>query len=479
MPSRVDFTEQRLSVLLDGLLALQDTPPLVSPSLNLVLYGAAVPLDPPEDDPEAEPAFRQLVMANEKRGSLYDKVGAFACSDDGKIWACIASEDVHWIVVNHEKGAQLGAGRPFVSPDGSGVAYTQSVREEGSAVPRTRVVLGDQSGPAFQSVEPAGFSARGAFAYAAYDDGQWGVIIGGEPIGPYGDVAELRWSPEGGRLAYVVGDAGRIERAVVVDAKRGPSHLDARDLCFSPDGARLAYVASERDGERIVVDGKPGRLFSRCLRAAFSGDGRTVIARVGIDAKWAVAVNDAPGAAYDEVGPPVFNHDASIVAYAARKGDKGCAVIGASETEPCDFVYRIAVGQKAGVAVALLHGKTATLIHNGKEVYREGPRPNHLAISADGARLAYSESEDGRVRIVADGRRGELFDGVDHLQFAPDGRTVVYTALQGEDPFLVVGEKRHGPFVPLTAPVFSDDGSKLALVVRIGREYWRKVLPLH
>ncbi len=67
---------------------------------------------------------------------------------------------------------------------------------------------------------------------------------------------------------------------------------------------------------------------------------------------------------------------------------------------------------------------------------------------------------------------------MDHLQFAPDGRTVVYTAHEGEEQFLVVGEKRYGPFVPLTGPVFSDDGSKLALVVRIGREYWRKVFPL-
>jgi len=69
--------------------------------------------------------------------------------------------------------------------------------------------------------------------------------------------------------------------------------------------------------------------------------------------------------------------------------------------------------EKAGVAVALLHGKSATLIHNGKEVYRGGPRPNHLAISADGARLAHSASEGGRVRIVADGEGSRVEHGVE------------------------------------------------------------------
>jgi hypothetical protein len=478
MPPRVDFTEQRLSTLLDGLLALQDTAPYVSPALNLILYGAAVPLDPPEDDPEAEPEFRQLVMANQKRGSLYDKVGAFASSDDGKVWACIASEDVHWIIVNHEKKAQLGAGRPFVSPDGSGVAYTQTVREEGETYPKIRVVLGEQPGPAFQNVEPAGWSARGVFAYAAYDADQYGVIVGGEPLGPYGDVAELRWSPDGGRLAYVVGDAGRIERSVVVDTKRGPACLDVRDLIWSPDSARLAYVASEKEGERFIVDGKPGRLFTRCLKAAFSGDSRALVGRVGVDQKWAVAVNDQPGALYDEVGPPVMSHDARTIAYAARRGEQGYAVINAAESEPCDFVYRIAVGQHAGVAYALLQGKTATLVHNGKELYRGGPRPNHLSISPDGTSLAYSESQEAKVRIVVDGRPGESFTSVDQLQFAPDGRTAVYSAHLGEEQYLVVGTTRHGPFLPLTAPVFSDDGSKLAIVVQIGREYWRKVFPL-
>jgi hypothetical protein len=478
MAPNIDFTEAKLSTVLDGLIALVDTPPAVSRSLNLIVYAVAVPLDPPEDDPDAEPQFRQLMMANDKRGSLYDRVGAFVCSDDGKLWAGIASEDVHWLVVNHEKKGQLGAGRPFVSPDGTAYACTQTVKEGESDYPKTRVSIGDQPGPAFQTVEAAGFSARGIFAYAAFDAGQFGVIVGGEPMGPYGDVAELVWSPDGGRLAFVVGDPAKFERSVVLDSKRGPSSLDVRGLRFSPDSTRLAYVASEREGERVVVDGKAGARYSQCLPVQFSADSRTVIGRVGIEKGWAVAVNDRAGKVYDEVGPPVFSGDAKTVAYGARRGEKWCVVIGEAESEWCDHVYRVAVGAQAGVAYALLQGKSCTLVHNGREVYRNGPRPNHLAISADGASIAYSESKDGKVRILVNGEAGPEFQSVDKLGFAPDGRTPVYLAQEGEAQFIVVGRRKHGPMVPLTDPVFNAAGDQLAVVARIGREFWRKILPV-
>jgi dipeptidyl aminopeptidase/acylaminoacyl peptidase len=327
-------------------------------------------------------------------------------------------------------------------------------------------------------VEAAGFSARGAFAYTAYDEGQFGVIVGGEPMGPFGDVAELTWSPDGGRLAFIAGEPAKFERFVMVDAKRGPTFVDVRGLRFSPDSSRLAYVATDREGDRIVVDGNPGALYVRCQLVAFSGDSRTVIGRVGIDQGWAVVVNDRPGPVYDEVGPPVFSRDARMVAYGARRGERACVVVAGAESEGCDYVYRVAVGEKAGVAYALLQGKACVLFHNGREVYRGGPRPNHLAISPDGSSIAYSEGQEGKVRIVADGEAGESYTSVDRLTFAPDGKTPVYVAQQGEETYVVVGQKRHGPFGLLTGPVFNDAGDKIAVVARLGREIWRKILPL-
>jgi hypothetical protein len=478
MAARVDFTEVRLSSVLDGLVALADVPPVVSPSLNLVLYTASVPLEAPEDDPDAEPEFRELAMANDRRGTIYDKVGGYVCSDDGKLWAYVASDDVNWLVINHEKKVQLGAGRPFVNPEGTAVAYTQTVPDEVTGYPKTRVVVGDQMGSLFQAVEPAGFGARGVFAYKAYDGDQYGVIVGGEPSGPYGEVLELQWSPDGTRLGYFAGDPLKFERYVVVDGMKGPACAGVHGLRFSPDGRRVAYIENVKEGFRAVVDGRPGPAFPLYPRIWFSADGRTRLSRVGLGTGWAIAVNDRPGVEYEEVGPPVFNAEADTIAYAARRGERSFVVVGDAESEPCDFVYRVAVGEKAGVAFALLEGKNCLLVHNGREVRRDGPRPNHLAISPDGAAIAFSETHEGKVRIVADGEPGESFTSVDGLKFTPDGRTVVYTAKEGGAGYVVIGRRRYGPMIPFTEPVFNPAGDAAAVVAKIGREVWRKVLPL-
>lgn len=153
-------------------------------------------------------------------------------------------------------------------------------------------------------------------------------------------------------------------------------------------------------------------------------------------------------------------------------------MVGGVESEPCDLVYRLVVGERAGTAFALREGKSSVLIHNGREIRRADTRPNQLAISADGAAVAWSESHEGKVRIVAGGEPGESFTSVDGLQFAPDGRTVVYRAQDGDRSFVVVGRQRHGPMIPHADPVFSPAGDAMAIVAGIGREIWRKILPV-
>lgn len=485
----VEFQELRLSRVPEGWTAVAGHPPVVNPSMTLVLYVASKTLPPPPEDPEADPEVRTCPVSNDRLGPEFGAVEGFACGADPGLWACVVSngerrqwefqgqrmsEEIRWLVVNGDRKLDLGKGRPFVSPDGLRLACTQTVWDDAGGIFRARVVIGADEGPFFQAVEPAGFGADGSFAYRAYDGRRWGVVRGTSGKGPYQDVPELVWSPDRRRLAYIaVTEEGA---RAVVEGDKGPLYPGVKKLAFSQDGTRTAYVATTPDGDRCVVDGVPGELFPHVGSVAFGGDGKRVVAVVGIDKGWAVAVDGRAGKVYEEIGPPVWNADASIVAYLGRRGGRAHAVIAGEESEPADHLYRLVVGERGGWAHALLDGKTCVLTHNGRELARGTSRPNQLAISADGASLAWSESQGERMRLVVDGEPGEWFDRVERPLYAPDGRTVLYTARAGADAWLVAGRTKHGPMDPLAGPVFDASGRRAALVARLGDEIWRKVI---
>lgn len=487
----VEFSDLRLSTVPEGWTIHPAHPPVVNPTLTLVLYVAQKTLPPPPEDPEADPEVRTCPVSNDRLGPEFGSVEGFACGADPGLWACVVSngerrqwefqgqrmsEEIRWLVVNGDRKLDLGKGRPFVSPDGRSVACTQTVWDDATGIWRARVVLGADEGPFFQAVEPAGFGADGSFAYRAYDGRRWGVVRGSSGKGPYPDVPELVWSPDRTRLAFVaVTEEGA---RAVVDGDKGPLYPSVRGLRFSPDGRRTAYIAATPEGERQVVDGVEGPVFPHVGRVEFSDDGRVVVSVAGIEKGWAVAVDGRPGRVYEEIGPPVWNRDGSLVAHVGRRGGRTVAVIGGEESAPADHLYRLIVGPRGGWAHALLHGRTCVLTHNGREVARGPSRPAQLAIGADGSSLAWSESQDDRMRMVVDGRPGEWFDRVERPLYAPDGRTVLYTARTGADAWLVAGATRHGPMEPLTEPVFDADGRRAALAARLGDEFWRKVVPL-
>lgn len=474
-----------MSSVPEGWTEALDIPPVVSPSLDLVLYVASMTL--PSDDPEEEPDVRSCPVSNDRLGPEFKSLGGFVCGADPGLWACVASnherrqwewqsqrmsEEIRWLLVNGDKRADLGKGQPYVSRDGLRLAYTQTVWDDATGLFRARVVDGNVEGPFFQAVEPAGFGADGSFAYRAYDGRRWGVVRGGSGKGPYLAVPELRWSPDGRRLAWIaVTEEGQ---RLVVDGEKGPLKEGAREIRFSPDGARLAYVASTSEGDRVVVDGVEGALHPRVGSIAFSPDGRALVGVIAIGGGWAVTLNDQAGPVYDEVGPPVCGAGGERTAFAAKKGGRSFAVVGGKESEPADLVYRLLVGERGGSAYALLLGKTCVLVHNGREVARGVSRPNQMALSPDGASLAWSESLEGRARMVVDGVPGEGFERVERPVYAPDGRTLLYVGRRGADAFLVAGATLHGPMEPLTDPVF--EGRRAAVVVRQGRDFFRKVI---
>jgi hypothetical protein len=154
-------SRSRLSTLLDGLIALVDTPPSSAvPSISSSTGSRSRSIRPrttptPSRVPAAHHGERQARVAL-RQGRR------FACSDDGQaLDRDRRPRTSTGLVVNHEKKGQLGAGRPYVQPrrhgpmlhaDGQGRAR----RDTQDARPDRR-----QPGPRSRRSSPRG-SARAA-----------------------------------------------------------------------------------------------------------------------------------------------------------------------------------------------------------------------------------------------------------------------------------------------------------------------------
>lgn len=104
-------------------------------------------------------------------------------------------------------------------------------------------------------------------------------------------------------------------------------------------------------------------------------------------------------------------------------------------------------------------------------------QPSYVFLSADGRSVGYShDAGDSRVRVVVDGRPGELFTVVGLPVFSPDGRTVAYAADDGKTQYVVIGASKVQVSGRASDPVFSPDGRKVGYGARIGREVRWNVL---
>jgi hypothetical protein len=267
-----------------------------------------------------------------------------------------------------------------------------------------------------------------------------------------------------------------MSRGFLVDnGKRGPLIGTPFRLRFSSDSRRLAYATFVEGGCRVVVDGEPGPCFEgSCTALVFSRNGRNVVYQTSTGRKVAVAVDHRPGKAYDDVLQLSLSDDGRTVAYLAREGERWKAVVGTEESEPAEGVAALAVGERGGVAWIQRDQDRNRLFLNGRCLRESESRLECLAINQDGTKVAFLEEG----RIVDGDFRGDKVDSLDPPVFAPDGRTLVTKASFGGRPFLVVGGKKRGPMKAWSPLAFDDEATRVAVVAEIGREIWRKVLPL-
>ena len=96
----------------------------------------------------------------------------------------------------------------------------------------------------------------------------YAVVDNAETVG-YGSVANLLFSPDGKRMAYV---AGRDKSTfIVVDGVEGKDFdggIVAETIAFSPDGKHIAYEAQRGKDKVIVIDDQETTEYNGSLRGS-------------------------------------------------------------------------------------------------------------------------------------------------------------------------------------------------------------------
>jgi Tol biopolymer transport system component len=200
-------------------------------------------------------------------------------------------------------------------------------------------------------------------------------------------------SPTADRLVWIDRD-GKVER-LVVDEKPGKPFTKIWDYAvrFSPDGKHVACTAERDRDVFLVYDGKEMKItffLERCF--GFSPDSQHFV-------------------------HPVWSNGNYVMA--------------------CDG--KILPGQE------------------GTHVSGTTPR-----FSPDGKRIAFTVAFGRKYAIVCDGKRTPLSDGITEPAFHPDGKTLAYGIADGQAWWMINGTRREGPYEDLGRPVYSPDGKRLA-----------------
>ncbi len=297
----------------------------------------------------------------------------------------------------------------------------------------------------------------------------WPIRVPAPPrVIPFATESDLqampRWSPDGGRLAYVAAAGGVLQVFTKSLDSSTPTQItqevgSAWAPLWSPDGTRIYYLTGVRPTTRLrsiaVAGGMPQTVLEGVYKADLSPDG-TTLAAIVVDGsgRYALALSSPPGAAPKPI-PGISFGDVALTEL--RFDDAGTA---------------LGVSGGGRFWKVRLSGEPPEEIEQGADRIaghftwssKHGWIISDTAVGSARPRLLLTDLGSGRTRFITTGASVDAYptlgpDGTLAFQSGELGFDVIQVPLDGSSPTTIVATSRVE-----TSPAWVQDGVRFVYV---------------
>lgn len=301
--------------------------------------------------------------------------------------------------------------------------------------------------------------------------GRCRVYLNAKPGKQYFHTEQLRFSPDGNRLAYLAIEGSQW--FVVNDGKAGNAFDSIKPWYtrFSGNSKRLGYIGTRKGRWHLVIDGKESEGLDECAGIVFSSDGKRLAYGIKRDGQWRNVIDGKEGPAGTSVGPVVFSPDGKRYVYGLVRGTKEVVYINAEKEIPCDGIEGLMFSPDSKrLAYIIAKGSRMVIVVDGNP-----SQPfdviKHATFSRDSQRIAFCGIRDGKQQVIVDGVASAPFDEVGPPVFSPDSRSVAFAALTEKMVHVIRDGTKGKPYEMAHSLSFSPNSKRLAFAAKQGARW--------
>lgn len=351
------------------------------------------------------------------------------------------------------------------------------------------MVVDGKEGPLLDFALPCVFSENGNnYIYIGKNGDDVSVFYNGIQGQIFTDITTAELSPDGKRFAY----GGLLKRGatVVVDGVESEVFQAVGDqIRFSPDGKRVAYVVKKNGLYHVVENGVMGKGYDNISSnlGYYSPDSQTFIYGAQENGLWFIVNNAEEGHKYKIIllSESNYSHDSKTFAYLAINGAHIYLVVDGREIDVYDDVDDVGplFDSEGRLYFAGIKNKKWDVLVGEKKYQGFDKIGVHnslvkrwVALSSSNSRYAFAGKRGNKWVCIVDG----IYDApvssiIIPLVFSPNGKHYAYVAKEKNKATLVIDGKKGDLFeVPLGSLSVKNDGEASLWVINTGGLSYRR-----